>query len=71
MLADFGLTSIILDPDVSDVTTISVTMQGTIPWMSPELPDPRRFGLRHSRSTKASDVYALGMLILEVGRTQL
>ena len=71
MLADFGLTSIILDPDASDVTTASVAMQGTIPWMSPELLDPKRFGLTHSKSTKASDVYALGMLILEVCRILL
>ena len=34
--------------------------------MSPEILDPRRFGLRDSRPTKQSDCYALGMVILEV-----
>jgi serine/threonine protein kinase len=65
MLADFGLTSIILDPGVTDPTTGSTAMRGTVPWMAPELLDPIGFGLTHSKSTKASDMYALGMLILE------
>jgi len=38
---------------------------GTIPWMSPELLDPGRFGLDRSRLTKESDRYALGMVIYE------
>jgi len=44
---------------------------GTIPWMSPELLDPKRFGLKKSRLTKESDCYALGMVIYEIlsGRT--
>ena len=44
---------------------------GTIPWMSPELLDPERFGLKKSRLTKESDRYALGMVVYETlsGRT--
>ena len=34
--------------------------------MSPELFDPERFGLEHSRRTKSSDCYAVGMVIYEV-----
>jgi len=34
--------------------------------MSPELLDPDTFGLESSLSTKESDCYALGMVILEV-----
>ena len=34
--------------------------------MSPELLDPEQFGLDHSRPTKESDCYALGMVIYEV-----
>ena len=34
--------------------------------MSPELFDPKKFGLKHSRPTKYSDCYALGMVIYEV-----
>jgi serine/threonine protein kinase len=37
-----------------------------IPWMSPELLYPEKFGLENSYSTKGSDCYALGMVIYEV-----
>ena len=62
-LADFGLLTM-----VSDQSTCisSWTGGGMIPWMSPELFDPERFGLAESRPTKESDCYALGMVIYEV-----
>jgi len=53
-------------------TVISPAMvDGTIPWMSPELLDPGTCYLKESRPTKESDCYALGMVIYEVlsGRT--
>ena len=62
-LADFSL--ITITPDQS--TVISTCIQGgTVQWMSPELIDPDRFGLRKIRPTKESDCYALGMVIYEV-----
>jgi len=42
------------------------TAGGTIPWMSPELLYPEKFGLEESHLTKESDCYALGMVIYEV-----
>ncbi|KAF9780863.1 kinase-like domain-containing protein [Thelephora terrestris] len=64
-LADFGLLAI-----ASDTTTIissaSFSEAGTHRWMSPELLDPERFRLEHSRPTKPSDCYALGMVVYEV-----
>ena len=39
---------------------------GAIQWMSPELLDPGKFGLKDSCSTRESDCYALGMVIYEV-----
>jgi hypothetical protein len=39
---------------------------GTTQWMSPELLDPGRIGLKKSRPTKESDCYALGMVVYEV-----
>ena len=39
---------------------------GATRWMSPELFDPPRFGMRKSRPTKKSDCYALGMVIYEI-----
>jgi serine/threonine protein kinase len=39
---------------------------GAMRWMSLELLDPERFGLKDSRPTKESDCYSLGMVIYEV-----
>lgn len=45
-------------------------MGGTIRWMAPEILDPERYGYtRRSRRklpSKSTDIYALGMTILEV-----
>ena len=52
---------------VSDQQTFlsSCIVGGTIPWMSPELLDPKSFGLTKSCLTRESDCYALGMVIYE------
>ena len=63
-LADFGLLTIISDP-MNFVSSSSCTHGGTARWMSPELIDPQRFGLKNGRPTKFSDCYALGMVIYE------
>ena len=62
-LADFSLLTI-----ASNQSTFitSCVEGGTIQWMSPELIYPDRFGLEKIRPTKASDCYALGMVIHEV-----
>jgi len=39
---------------------------GVIPWMSPELLYPAKFGLKNNHPTAKSDVYALGMVVYEV-----
>ncbi|KAF9784389.1 kinase-like domain-containing protein [Thelephora terrestris] len=64
-IADFGLLTIVSDPAYATASS-SIETAGTIPWMSPELFVPEDFGLEDSRPTKASDCYALGMVILEV-----
>ena len=53
---------------VSDQQTFlsSCVADGTIPWMSPELLDPKSFGLTKSRLTRESDCYALGMVMYEI-----
>ena len=54
-------------PDqTSFISMISFFEGGTIRWMSPELLNPKPFGLEDSRPTKESDCYALGMVIYEV-----
>ena len=61
-LADFSLLT--MAPDKS--TFISSYVQGgTIQWMSPELIAPENFK-SNGHPTKASDCYALGMVIFEV-----
>ncbi|KAF9646470.1 kinase-like protein [Thelephora ganbajun] len=61
-LADFDLVTLI--PGQSGLTSSHIA-GGTYRWMSPELIDPERFGLKESRSTRESDCYALGMVIYE------
>jgi serine/threonine protein kinase len=53
---------------VSEQRTMTPPPQagGTIPWMSPELLYPEKFGLKKSYPTRESDCYALGMVIYEV-----
>ena len=63
-IADFGLLTIISDP-ANLLSSSSYTQGGTARWMSPELIAPQRFGSKNSRPTKASDCYALGMVIYE------
>jgi len=62
-LADFGLLTIL-----SDDPTIMSTAIGAAAaqWMSPELLAPEKFGSKKSHPTRASDRYALGMVIYEV-----
>lgn len=62
-LTGFNLVTI-----ASDQSTITSPprAEGTIPWMSPELLYPERFGLENTHPTMASDCYALGMVIYEV-----
>jgi serine/threonine protein kinase len=64
-LADFGLSTIISE-SATIATSASASIGGTLKWMSPELLDPERFSRDHSRPTKESDCYALGMVIYEV-----
>lgn len=64
LLADFGLLAIISDP-ANLLSSSSNAQGGTIRWMGPELIAPEQFGLEKSRPTKASDCYALGMVVYE------
>lgn len=65
LLADFGLMNIVSDlgPTFADSSAL---VGGTMRWMSPELLSPESFGLLSIKPTISSDVYALGMVVLEV-----
>ena len=67
-LFDFSLVTM----TVGQSTDTSLLVKGgTVQWMSPERINPERLGLKDGRPTKASDCYALGMVVYEVlsGRT--
>ena len=63
-LADFGLATVISEP-TNLLASSSHAHGGTARWMSPELIDPEQFGFKKYCPTKASDCYALGMVIYE------
>jgi serine/threonine protein kinase len=64
-LADFGLTTIAADK-IPGYSVSAADSKGTIRWMAPELLIPEEYGLETCVPTKASDIYAFGMVIYEV-----
>ena len=72
-LADFGLAAI---AETSSIEGSSGHKAGgTIRWMAPEILDPGKYGfVKHARRklpSKSTDIYALGMTVLEVRATSL
>ena len=69
-LADFGLAAIV-NESTSKTTAVVGKSQGTIRWMAPELLYPDMFEftgrLEKQLPSKDTDIYAIGMTILEVG----
>lgn len=64
-LADFGFMTVIYD-DVSGLESTSTQGGGTTPFMAPELLCPSMFGKTKCQVSKEADVYAFGMVILQV-----
>ena len=68
MLADFGLTAVVDESAAGSV--IGNGMRGTLRWMAPELMHPEKFGFTKECQirlpSRGTDIYALGMTILEV-----
>jgi len=68
-LADFGLAAVV-DGSTGRSTAVSAEMKGTTRWMAPELMLPEEFGftgeLLRQLPSKGTDIYAIGMTILEV-----
>ncbi|KAF9643193.1 kinase-like protein [Thelephora ganbajun] len=64
-LADFGFMTMVLDPN--QPMSCSVQLEGgTMTFMSPELLMPSHFGVKDSVPTPQADVYAFGLVILQV-----
>ena len=68
-LADFGLAAVV-NESTRGATTVVGKSQGTIRWMAPELLYPDKFGFtgefEKRLPSKDTDIYAIGMTILEV-----
>jgi serine/threonine protein kinase len=61
VLSDFGVSRL----SVNSVTIAGTTsLKGNIRWMAPELLSPTDFAREHEFHTKATDVWAFGMVIL-------
>ena len=68
-LADFGLATIIGETTAGSATC-SRGPKGTTRWLAPEMLHPENFGflgdLHKQLPSKSTDIYALGMTVLEV-----
>jgi len=60
----------IIEESTAGSTTNHCGMRGTIRWMAPEIMYPEKFGFvgkyRKQLPSKSTDIYALGMTVLEV-----
>ena len=68
-MADFAFAAIV-DETTSRTTSADSKMKGTTRWMAPELLFPDMFGftgkLANQLPSKDTDIYAIGMTVLEV-----
>lgn len=64
-LADFGFMTIAYD-DAGGPENISALGAGTTPFAAPELLSPSEFGNNKCQTSKEADMYAFGMVILQV-----
>ena len=64
-LADFGLMTMVFNPQ--NPMSSSLTLEGgTMPFAAPELLAPSKFGLKNAVPTQEGDIYAFGLVILQV-----
>lgn len=66
-IAEFSSATIILERDIAFEDIDESAESNVSRWCSPEILHPGSFGLTKEKATKASDMYAFGMLAYEVG----
>lgn len=64
-LADFGFMAMVLDP-IQPMSCSAQLEGGTLTFMSPELLLPSAFGIKNPVPTPQADIYAFGLVILQV-----
>ena len=64
-LADFGFTTMVLDPQ-NPMSSSGTLEGGTMTFMAPELLAPSKYGLKNAVPTQEGDIYAFGLVILQV-----
>ena len=64
-LADFGFTTMVLDPQNPMSSSLKLE-GGTMTFMAPELLAPSKYGLNGAIPTREGDIYAFGLVILQV-----
>jgi len=64
VLSDIGVLRVALDDSNAVAVTAGLIEASAVRWMAPELLDPH---IANPRLTKETDVYALGMVAIEVG----
>ena len=64
-LADFGFTTMVLDPH-NPMSTSFTLEGGTLTFMAPELLVPTNYDLDKAVPTREADIYAFGLVILQV-----
>ena len=66
-IAGFASAMLLQEPDASSGDIDESAEFNVSRWCSPEILHPDGFGLTKAKATKASDMYAFGMLAYEVG----
>jgi len=64
-LGGFGFTTMVLEPQNAMSSSLA-RKGGTISFMAPEMLAPSEFGLKDSVPTQEGDVYAFGLVVLQV-----
>ena len=64
-LADFGFMTMVLDSN-KPMSCSAQLEGGTLNFMSPELLVPSMFGIKNSIPNPEADIYAFGLVILQV-----
>ena len=66
-ITGFSSATIMVEPDIASEDIDESVDSSLSRWCSPEILHPGSFGSTKARATKASDMYAFGMLAYEVG----